>query len=269
MEQGQYVLRGGAEGRERLRILSQVMRPTTLALLDRAGARPGMICLDAGCGGGDVVFDLARIVEPNGRVIGTDFDEGKLEIARHEGKAAGLTNIEFQSADLTKHEHKQQYDLIHARFLLTHLPNPETVLARMHQALSPGGVMVTEDIDFEGYFCYPECRAMWRFVDLYKRSVRLQGADPCIGPRLPSLLVNAGFKNVRMNVVQPSGVEGEVKLMSPLTMEAIGGAVIAAGLASRSEVERIVAELYKFARTPGTVGGLPRVVEAWGWKARS
>ncbi len=268
MEQAQYVIRGGAEGRERLRTLSRIMQPTTLALLHRAGARPGMICLDAGCGGGDVVFDLARIVGPNGKVIGMDFDEKKLQIARDEAEAAHLANVEFQAADLTKHDHTQEFDLIHARFLLTHLPNPETVLAKMHQALRPGGVIVVEDIDFDGYFCYPDCRAIWRYVDLYKRSVRLQGADPCIGPRLPSLLEKAGFTKVQMNVVQPSGTTGEVKLLSPLTMEAIAGAVVAAGLASQQEVEQIIAEIYEFAATPGTVGCLPRVVEAWGWKDR-
>lgn len=62
-----YIIRGGLPGRERLRILSRVMRPTTLALLQRAGVRSGMTCLDVGCGNGDVTFDMARIVGSIGR----------------------------------------------------------------------------------------------------------------------------------------------------------------------------------------------------------
>lgn len=65
-----------------------------------------------------------------------------------------------------------------------------------------------------------------------------------------------------MNVVQPAGTEGEVKLLNPLTMENIEDAVLAEGLASRAEIDKIVAELYEFARATGTVGSAPRVVEA-------
>ena len=72
-----------------------------------------------------------------------------------------------------------------------------------------------------------------------------------------------------MNVVQPAGTEGEVKLLSPLTMENIADAVLAEGLASRVEIDQIVAELYEFARAPGTVGCAARVVEAWGHRAQA
>src|SRR5215831_4707380 len=99
MEKREYVIRGGVEGRERLRVLSRVMQPTTLHLLRRAGVRPGMACMDAGCGGGDVAFDLARIVGPEGRVVGVDFDEVKLELARNEAHVQQLSNVEFRKAD--------------------------------------------------------------------------------------------------------------------------------------------------------------------------
>jgi hypothetical protein len=40
-----YVIRGGVEGRERLRILSRVMQHTTDACLVRAGIKEEMACL--------------------------------------------------------------------------------------------------------------------------------------------------------------------------------------------------------------------------------
>ena len=67
-----------------------------------------------------------------------------------------------------------------------------------------------------------------------------------------------------MSVAQPAGLDGEVKLISPLTMENIADAVIAEDLASRTEIDRIVDELYVYARMPGTIGCMPRVVESWG-----
>jgi 2-polyprenyl-3-methyl-5-hydroxy-6-metoxy-1,4-benzoquinol methylase len=159
MENADYIIRGGVGGRERLRILARVMRSTTLHLLERAGMRRGMICLEVGCGGGELAFDMARLVGPEGRVLGTDIDPTKLELARREAAAQHLANLEFRLADITRNGLEDKFDLIHARFVLTHLRNPLDALVRMREALRPAGVMVVEDVDFQGYFCYPEWRS--------------------------------------------------------------------------------------------------------------
>ena len=49
MSVSHYGIRGGIEGRERVRVLAWVLRPTMLGLLERI-VQPGMSCLDAGCG---------------------------------------------------------------------------------------------------------------------------------------------------------------------------------------------------------------------------
>ena len=85
-DESSYIIRGGPEGRERLRVVARVMAPTTTELLDRVGVTEDAACLDVGCGGGDVALELARRV-PRGRVVGIDIDETKLEIARAEARA--------------------------------------------------------------------------------------------------------------------------------------------------------------------------------------
>ena len=87
MKRDHYVIRGGIEGRERLRVLSRVMQPTTLSLFNRVNVKRGMVCLDVGCGGGDVTFNLAQMVGSEGRVVGADIDETKLQLARQEAEA--------------------------------------------------------------------------------------------------------------------------------------------------------------------------------------
>ena len=67
-----YVIRGGAQGRERLRLLSTVMGARSRAFLEAAGVRRGDRCVDIGCGGGDVAFELAEIVGADGSVLGVD-----------------------------------------------------------------------------------------------------------------------------------------------------------------------------------------------------
>jgi len=266
MSDERYVIQGGVEGRERLRVLSRVMRPTTLALLDRVGIPAGAACLDVGCGGGDVTLELARRVAPHGRAVGTDIDEVKLALAREEAERQGVENVAFRKADAVGPLGAGDFDVVYARFLLTHLPDPAAAVAGMRGALKPGGVLVVEDIDFQGYFSYPECPALRRYVELYTEAVRRRGGDPNIGPRLPLLLLEAGFERVRMSVVQPAGVEGDVKLINPITMGAIADAVLADGLATPEEVRRLVGELLDFARDPRTVASVARVVQAWGYR---
>jgi SAM-dependent methyltransferase len=266
MEPSGYIIRGGIEGRERLRVLSRVMQPTSLALLGRAGVRPGMCCLEVGCGGGDLAFDLARMVTPAGRVIGTDIDEEKLQIATREAAGQQLNNVEFLLSDIRDQAPGTDFDFVHARFVLTHLTNPVQALSTMRRALRAGGVIVVEDIDYRGHFCYPHCAALARFVELYTEAVRRRGGDANIGPRLPALLVEAGFVDVQVNVVQPAGTDGELKILAPITLESIAAVVLAEGLATPSEVEAVIAELYTFAQMPGSLVSLPRIVVAWGYR---
>jgi len=264
MEQKHYIIRGGLEGRARLVVLSRIMRPTTLSLLDRAGIRPGMNCLEVGCGSGDIAFELPRIVGPKGKVVATDIDEIKLQLAREEAAQHGLTNVEFRCADVLKEE-LEKFDFVHARFLLTHLADPRKALEKVRQALHPGGVLVVEDVDFRGHFSYPDSPAFSRYVELYTKTAQLRGADPNIGPRLPGLLIESGFEAVQINLVQLAAMSDESKLMAPLTMESIADSVLAEGLASHAEVDRLVHKLYEFAHDPNTIISGPRVMQTWGY----
>ena len=49
---------------------------------DRAELAPGDAALDVCCGTGDLAFELARRVGPDGRVVGSDFSERMLDLAR-------------------------------------------------------------------------------------------------------------------------------------------------------------------------------------------
>ncbi|MDX2171036.1 MAG: methyltransferase domain-containing protein [Deltaproteobacteria bacterium] len=264
MTDSHYVIRGGEAGRERLRMLARIMAPTTRALLARAGVGAGMTCLDVGCGGGDVSVELARLVGPRGRVIGIDMDATKIDLARREAAALGLANVEFRVATIAQPGVTGGIDVAYARFVLTHLPDPQAVLAQLRGVLRPGGRMVVEDIDFTGHFAHPDAPAFRRYVYLYTQVVQRRGADPNIGLRLPGLLLAAGYGGVGVQVVQPAGLTGEVKELSPLTLESIVDALVDEGLATADEVAATVRDLYAFARDPGTLMSLPRIVQAWG-----
>lgn len=264
-----YMIHGGIEGRERLRLLSRVMHPTTTALLDRV-VTPGAVCLDVGCGGGDVALELARRVGVHGRVVGVDMDEDKIRIAREEALEAGAAQVEYMCRDVVSEPFVAEYDLVYARFLITHLPERRAAVAHLVGALRPRGAVVLEDVDFAGSFSNPPNWAYERYCELYTRTADARGGDANVGRQLPALLLGAGCERVVTTVVQPAalnpdGYERDVKLIAAVTMENIAASATLEGLTTREEVQEVVAELHRIARDATTLLALPRVVQAVGY----
>ena len=113
-ESSAYVLRGGEQGAERLRLLARVKWPTTKALLRRVKLQRGMRCLDAGCGIGAVTLQLARRVGPTGQVVGIDVDDRCLALARHRRAVTAKDALACELAPATAQE-VAHLDNTHAR----------------------------------------------------------------------------------------------------------------------------------------------------------
>lgn len=268
LEAPSYVLRGGDDGAQRLRLLARAMQPRTHALLARVGIYRGMRCLDVGCGSGEVTLQIARMVAPEGHVFGIDADRAVFTRARAEA-ARQQWPARFEVLNAEDLLEESVYDCAHTRFLLAHLRQPEHVLERMMCALRPGGTIVAEDVDFPGHVSYPPCAAFDRYLELYQAVVLRRGGDPTIGRRLPSLLRHAGAEDLSIEVVQPTFCDGEGKFVAAVTMEHIRGAVVRAGFASHAEVDALVSELEAFASDPDTLISLPRIFQVWGRKPTS
>jgi len=264
-----YVIRGGLQGRERLRVLGRVMRPTTLPVLERAGVTAGMRVLDLGCGGGDVTFDLASLVGLTGHAVGMDVDATKIATALADAEQVGRRAMAEIRRTVSAMADGTAYDVVYARFVLTHLHDPVAAVAQMRRALRPGGRLVVEDIDFRGSFCEPEHAAFERYEEIYVESARRNGGDPWIGLRIPAMLVDAGFARVLPNVVQPAELDGESKLMPALTLENIKETVLRHGVASEEEIDGLVDELYALAADPRTYVANPRIIQVIGEKLYS
>jgi SAM-dependent methyltransferase len=242
MDESHYIVRGGDPGAERLRILSQAMRPGTLAVLDRAGIAPGLDVLDLGCGSGDATLDIARLVGPSGRVVGIDMDDSVLSHARSASEACGLS-IEWRQGLVKDLDEDGSFDIAYARFLFSHLPDPVDVLRRMQRAVRRSGKVVVEDIDITTHAHWPPNEAFQRYIQLYEATARARGLDPDIGPRLASMLIDAGLEDVEVSIAMPVFRTGEGKSVARVTLANIADAAISAGLTDRMEIDRLLAEL--------------------------
>jgi SAM-dependent methyltransferase len=251
-------------------VLNRVVGPTTNDLLARLGVAAGWRCLDVGCGGGDVTVTLAELADP-APVVGIDVDVPQLDIARHDAAGSGRTNVEFRAVDAMTcdTEVHERFDLVYARFLLTHLPEPATAVASMVKLLRPGGIVAVEDIDIAAQFCSPPSSAFDCYSEWYTAAHRARGGDPTIGRRLPRMLIEAGIENVAMNVVQPAGLHGDITQIAPLTLANTRQPIVELGIASDSEIDEALAELDALAQEPATAQSMPRIVQAWGTAVES
>jgi len=259
-----YAIRGGREGRSRLRTLADALRPSTLDLFRTVGLSHGMRALDLGCGGGDVTLDMARAVGPEGRVVGVDIDGTNVEAARQRAADEGISNVEFRLMDAHELGNSQTFDRVYARFLLTHLDDPAELLRTMIDATTPGGIVLIEDIEHAAIFTYPESDAVARYVHWYGRTIRAKGGDPEIGPKLPGMVRALGLGDIGLRVVHPVFMEGPAKQMHRITLENIADSVVATATATREEIDATIAGIEAFTQRPETIVSLPRIFQVWG-----
>jgi ubiquinone/menaquinone biosynthesis C-methylase UbiE len=145
-----YVL--GSDDTEIARLQTQaafIAEPTTL-LLQRGGIQPGIRVLDLGTGPGDVAFQVAEMIGPNGSVVGVDQDPAQIAVATQRRDRRGFRNVDFRHDDARTFLDEEPFDAVVCRLLLRHLPDAVDVLAHHLRNLRPGGVFIAIDYDVAG-----------------------------------------------------------------------------------------------------------------------
>jgi SAM-dependent methyltransferase len=190
-----YIMGRTSEEYLRLRRQAQCWEPVTKSVLERAGIAPGMRCLDAGCGPGEVMRLMAQYAGPTGMIVGLDTDANIGGEAVSVLTAAGLRQCRFLHADLLNLEQIDEgpFDLVFARLLLFHMKNPVEALRRLYGWLKPGGCIVIQDYDTETIDAEPRHEVLNEFKTVWSGVCQKAGLDERIGLRLPQLFTEAGI----------------------------------------------------------------------------
>ncbi|MFD0267236.1 methyltransferase domain-containing protein [Streptomyces sp. NPDC127106] len=125
---------------ERIDRAALVYDPFTRARLRSLGVGPGWRCLDAGAGTGTVARWLADEAAA-AEVVALDRDTS------HLAPFAG-PRLRVREADLTRLAAEPDlgtFDLVHARFVLMHLPARRDLVRALAARLNPGGYLVLSD----------------------------------------------------------------------------------------------------------------------------
>jgi ubiquinone/menaquinone biosynthesis C-methylase UbiE len=106
------------------------------------GLQPGERVVDIGCGAGLDSLIAARMVGPEGRVMGVDMTRAMLEKARASARGAGMENVSFREGYGEELPVPDGW----ANGVLNLMPDKMTALREMARVLRPGGRLQIGDI---------------------------------------------------------------------------------------------------------------------------
>src|SRR5437763_144944 len=106
--------------------------------LELMGVRPGDTVLDVGCGAGDEVVALARMVGESGHAVGVDMSETMVAEGRRRAADAGV-RADFKVGDAQALPFEDRsFDAVRIERTLQHLPDPDRALRELRRVCRPG-----------------------------------------------------------------------------------------------------------------------------------
>jgi arsenite methyltransferase len=179
-----------------------------------ARIKEGDTVIDLGSGAGNDAFVARRVTGEKGTVIGIDFTDAMIALARNNAEKLGLKNVEFRQGDIENMPvTSNKADVIVSNCVLNLVPNKHKVFSEIYRVLKPGGHFSISDIVLEG-----ELPSKWKEVaELYAGCV--SGAIQ--KNEYLRIIEEAGFKNVSLQKDKPIILPDEI-LASYLTAEEVG-----------------------------------------------
>ncbi len=156
--------------------------------------RPGARFLDIGCGAGDDVLVLARLVGATGKVVGVDSNPEMIAQGVERARDSGLP-VSFEIEDAHElHFPDGSFDGTRSDRAVQHMENPEKAIREMARVTVSGGRVVITEPDWETLTIDSSHRAVARRIVQFisDRAIR----NGWIGRQLASLFQRAGLDAV-------------------------------------------------------------------------
>lgn len=240
-----YALSTGAQDRERLTLLNELHNPSSLSQLE---ITPGMRILTLGCGIGLLELEMARQTTVEGLVIATDVNSDQLEIADQFRKNAGIQQLQFFQMDAFDVEKiPGQFDRVHCRFVLTHLPLEKAfqILALLYKKVAPGGFLLIEEIaTIDSLYCEPFHIGYEKWRKGVQKQFFLQKSDPSPGKHFLHYLNEEGYMSSYTSY-QPILSSSREKRLLSLGVRSVSKKILESQLMSPEEIEELLTLLYE------------------------
>jgi trans-aconitate 2-methyltransferase len=192
-----YTYGEGDSEADRLALVADLFDESSRTFLSEAlGFRP-RLALDLGCGTGHTTRLVDEVLRPD-RVVGVDRSTSLLSKAR-----TGVRDrISFVVRDVTRMPlpHGGEADLIYARLLLSHLPDPERAAKDWLAQLAPGGLLLLDEVER----IETEQPVFREYLGILTSMMAHHGQELCVGPRLDAATEGPGRRISRVAPASPT-----------------------------------------------------------------
>ena len=172
-----YTYGEGDSEADRLALVAELFAGTSGSFLSEAVGFHPRLALDLGCGVGHTTRLLAEMLRPD-RVVGVERSANFLSKAR--GAAPEEVSFVRHDVTLAPLPHGGEADLIYARLLLSHLPDPEEVALEWLAQLAPGGLLLLDEVEW----IETEQPVFHEYLSILARMMAHHGQELYVGPRL-------------------------------------------------------------------------------------
>lgn len=270
-----YPLGYSEEEAQRLADQAALLEPFTVELFQRAGLERGMHVLDIGCGVGDVSLLAARLVGPEGRVLGMDRAASSLAIARHRARAADVRHVEFLESELEALDSKldglaadRPFDALVGRLVLLYLPDPDVILRRLVRHVRAHGVVAFQEFDLSPVAQAPSSALFEEVRRCILAAFKAAGANTDMGTGLYRTFVRAGLEPPEMAAAATrvaSGPSTRAYEYMVRVLKSVLPVIERHGIADprQLEVETLAQRLRDEGFAQERIAFMPRIVSAW------
>ena len=265
MPQSEYVFHRVEDQREleRLRMIEQVFDPASRRRLLGIGLQTGWRCLEVGPGAGSIMTWMSEVVGPVGQVLAMDLDPKFLSEAERPNMT--VVRADIRTAQLPP----QSFDVVHARYVLIHLPDYEAALTKMYDSLKPGGWLVLEEPDFSASRGITgdeqELASLRKVNQAIEQMYATLGMDYALGLKLPALMQRRGLQYLTVENDAPLCAGGSgLAMVMKMSAEQLQEKYLATGVVGQSDLERYC----RFADDPNTWAIYYATIAVSGRKAR-
>lgn len=173
--------------------------------IERTG-KDELTVLDIGCSNGHVTYSRFSPFKCVKKVIGVDYNENDLVVAREKYKdddRFSFYNVDLNEGalvsnlkEILKNNSVEGVDIIFASFIMQHVKEPKILLLKLYEVLAPQGQIIIRESDDGSKVGYPDDKLAEEIISRTNKIIKSSDRD--FGRKLYPYLNELGYENVEM-----------------------------------------------------------------------
>lgn len=177
-----YMIPVGDADKQRLDALGAIHNAKSLELMTTRCTKKNPKILDVGCGSGTLTCLFAKTIRGS-TVVGVDVSPEQIEVSKKKSDEEQLDNITWDVCDVyrlekLKEKHPGLFDVVHSRFLLTHVTDLPKAIDQMLSMVKPGGLLILEEVGAKKKFKNTPIKAIQAWRSMIDLQYQMQKSNP-------------------------------------------------------------------------------------------